>query len=183
MATSAEFETETVLKIIKKSYEDSLSKLSEQQRNDLHKFKEILSKSKKVAVYHPFSEVPDKVLIKSVMKYLEQKLGPKHEIYSIQEDQFINECDQYLINPCETLRSCYKLSMALYYARLQDSTPNEDFIDEVLKDSERYNLLETAGVCQILTKTTNFICAKTFKYRVERKRKYSVIPCKLFRCI
>lgn len=162
--TSASDEYEAVLDTIKQGYQDSLNKLSDEQRNGLRQFKLILSKTSKVEVDNPLTPIPDEVLAKKVVKYLEQKLG-SYPTGLEQEHKFLSDCDKYLAEPCENLRSSFKLSMAFYYARFGD----KNFVNLVKSDRDSYDQLETAGVCETLLKATDKICAKSFNYMVNHK--------------
>lgn len=156
---------QAVFNIIKQSYESSLPKLTGEQRNNLKQFKLILSKDKKAYVEDPFAKISDEVLTKAVSKYLKTKAGPYHPD-TVREEEFVQDCNDYLVTPCEQLRSYFKLPMVLYYARAQE----KDFVATLKTQyAEQYDLLETAGVCETLIKTTSSICTKSFNYMKNKK--------------
>lgn len=158
-------QNQAVFAIVKQNHESSLSKLSNDQRSDLKQFKLDLSKVKKVYVEDPFAQIPDEVLTKTVVKYLKTKVG-LYQSDAVSEETFVGECNKYLVNPCEALRSSFKLSMALYYARAQD----KDFVAALKTQyAKEYDSLETAGVCESLIKTTSSICSKSYNYMVNKK--------------
>lgn len=161
---SASDEYKAVLDIIKQGYEDSLTKLTDGQRNDLREFKQILSKTSKVSVDDPMVQISDDVLVKKINKYLEQKVGSYQE-GAERETKFMGDCNKYLAEPCEQLRSSFKLSMALYYARFS----NKKFVDMVKSERESYDQLETAGICETLLKATDKICTKSFNHLANHK--------------
>lgn len=155
-------ENKAVLDVIKKGYQDSLTKLSDEQRNDLKQFKSILSKTSKVD--NPMTKISDDVLVKKVVKYLEQKVG-SYPVSPERETKFMFDCDKYLAGPCESLRSSFKMSMALYYAQFGD----KKFVNSVKSDRASYDQLETAGVCETLLKATDQICSKSFNYMTKHQ--------------
>lgn len=164
-----------VLVIVKQNYENSLSQLTEEQRNDLKQFKLLLSKDRHVNINNPLEKVSDDVLSKIIIKYLKTyKVGPYSA--SSSQDKFVSDCNQYLVSPCETLRGLFRVSLVLYYARLG----NQEFMSSLKREPDQYDTLQTADVCETLVKSTNSICTKSYDYFLKHKR--SELIGKLTQC-
>lgn len=158
---------QAILKLIENGYQDSISKLTQEQIIDLNYFKQLVGDSEHVAVDDPTGKIPDKVFTKRIAQLLNLKGGPYFDklIREENQDKFVNDYIRYLAGPCEKLRTSFKLSMALYYLNIDD----KDFVQSAKQNKRSYNLLETAGVCQALLKFTDSICLKSYKYLVDKK--------------
>lgn len=164
--TLATTEYNAVIAIIREGYANSEKVLSEQEKIDLDKFKQILGKSKNFDVSDPLCKIPDERLAKYVNKYLNLKAGP-YAADTLTAEKFVGDCKKFLIEPCEKLRTSFKLSMALYYARLDDPK----FVTILRSLRMEYDALETAGVCETLIKSTSSICEKSY-CMVDRSGKF-----------
>lgn len=158
-----------LLNVIERGYQDSLLNLSQEQIIDLNYFKHLLSQSKHVTVDDPLAKISDEVFVKRIVKFLDIKAGPYPETLEREEnqDKFVNDYNKYLAKPCEKLRNSFKLSMAIYYSRINE----QDYVRLVKQHPNQYNLLETAGVCETLLEFTDSICIKSFQYLVKKKSK------------
>lgn len=156
-----------ILDIIEQGYQDSVSSLTQEQIIDLNYFKHIVSKSKHVHVDDPLKKIPDQVFAKRIAQFLQLKCGPYPEklVREEHQDKFVNDYIRYLAEPCEKLRVSFRLSMALYYSKIDE----RDFVQLVKQNIRSYELLETAGVCETLLKFTDSICLKSYRYLVDKK--------------
>lgn len=158
---------EEVLSEIRRNYESSLSKVTEEQREDLIQFKLMVSKGKNVHLNDPFGKIEDQVWTKAITSFLENKNGPYLSNSRREEDQdrFVNHYIKYLHKPCEVLKSSLKYSLSAYYSRHD----NKEFVDLLKEDASLYNLLEAADVCECLLEMTDSICLKSYRYLLKQK--------------
>lgn len=164
---SASSEYAAVLEDINSAYKESLTKITDEQRNDLNLFKSIVSKASGYNVENHTSKISDEALVKKVVKYLEQKVG-SYPAGSERENKFLADCDKYLAEPCEKLRVTFRQSMALYFARYEDKA----FVKLVKDNKGPYDQLETAGVCETILKATQSVCAKSATYFANHKSSF-----------
>lgn len=168
LGTVASLKYDGVLNEFKKSFEAASTKLTDEQKADLNQFKVTLSHAKNIHLDNPFQTIQDEVWTKAITSFLEKRVGGyPADLGEESQEKFFNDYNKHLKEPCETLRSSFKVSLVAYYSRHND----KEFIELIKKDTDTYNLLLTADVCQYLVKMTESINTKSFNYLAKQKKK------------
>lgn len=158
---------QSVIEKAKKNYKEAVDKMPSDEMEAVSQFREmVLAPHGDIFdVDDAFFEVSEVAFSRAIGGYLTYNSGPYE---SSDEQKFVEDFNNQLVKPCETLKSIYGEPTS-FYEKKDRSNDNKEYIHAIKQEGEVYDLLEAAAICDALIEDAEIKAKKAFKFVQEHK--------------
>lgn len=167
LAVVAAVVNEALMNDLKQSYSKTLSELTDEDRDDLDSFKQlVLFRGGDIyTVNDLFFDIPEVALSRAIIGYLHQKSGP-YQLSEAERGKYTEDYYNQLVKPCENLRGLWLHPISTFRGR---KIADKELVESIKAEYEVYELLETAYICNNLVDNKDKMAKKSFEYMISFK--------------